>query len=41
VTSPHRPGPRPERPGHPKLAGLLLMIGIVVLIVILAATSHG
>lgn len=32
-------GPEPERPGHPALAGAILMIGIVVLLILLAVAS--
>ncbi len=35
------PGGAPDRPSHPVVAGLLLMIGVVVLIVVLALSSQG
>lgn len=34
-----RPDRSPQRPGHPALAGAILMIGIVVLLILLAVAS--
>lgn len=33
---PKPPAERPERPSHPKLAGALLMIGVVVFLVVVS-----
>jgi hypothetical protein len=35
----HRPG-GDDRPSHPAVAGLVLMVGVVVLIVVLALASR-